>query len=554
MRVKSRNLLASLLGATFLISTYSSGTPAMAASHSSSSAAQGYWNEFVQAPLAHTLATPPSTTDQNVQQDYAALVSFYAERDHLPVWIEDGKLTSIARRAIFFLSRSDRWGLDPEAYITPSLALGFLEPASGSEIADAEIRMSLAMLAYARQAYAGRTIPREISSNLDVRPELPDPVAAITSLAEGGDIVESLIAFNPTDPEFEIMRQELANLKLIAADGGWRTIGSGPTLKPGMRDDRVILLKQRFGIYMPPPIIADPAVVSLYEGEVVEAVRQYQEENGLEADGIIGPSTLGQLNMSVIDRIYQILANLERWRWLPRDRGDFYVQVDVPGFRVNIVKNGEIVFTTRAVVGKPDYQTAIFSDQIEHMVVNPFWNVPRSIATAEMLPMLRNDPNYYASRDFETLDASSGQAINASAVNWSEINANNLQYRFRQRPGANNALGNIKFMFPNRHAIYLHDTPARNLFQRTVRAYSHGCIRLHEPMAFAAALVANDPRLNVQRIQAGINSGENQTFVLADKIPIHITYITSWVEDGRINYRDDIYGHDRRVAAALNWH
>jgi L,D-transpeptidase YcbB len=554
MRVKFRSLTASLLSATFLITAYSSSTPATAASHTGSSATQGYWNEFVQAPLAYKLSNRPSSTDQNVQRDYAALVSFYAERDHRPVWIEDGKLSSTARRAIFFLSRSDRWGLDPEAFITPSLALGFQEPASGSEIADAEVRMSMALLAYARQAYAGRTVPRDVSENLDIRPELPDPVAAMASLADGADIVESLITFNPPDTEFEVMRQELANLKSIAAEGGWRTIGSGPTLKPGMRDDRVILLKQRFGIYMPPPIIADPEVVSLYEGEVVEAVRQYQEENGLEADGIIGPATLSQLNMSVIDRIYQILANLERWRWLPRDRGDFYVQVDVPGFRVNIVKDGEIIFTTRAVVGKPDYQTAIFSDEIEHMVVNPFWNVPRSIATEEMLPRLRNDPNYYASRDFETLDASSGQAINASAVNWSEITANNLPYRFRQRPGTGNALGNIKFMFPNRHAIYLHDTPARNLFQRTVRAYSHGCIRLYEPMAFAAALTANDPRLNLQRVQAGINSGENQTFVLANKIPIHITYITAWVEDGRINYRDDIYGHDRRVAAALNWH
>ncbi len=547
MNIRFRRLTGCLLATAFLSVAYLSSSPVSAATH-------GYWNEFVQAPLAYRLSTQPTGADLNVRRDHAALVAFYTERDNRPVWIEDGKLTAAARRAIFFLSRSDRWGLDPESYITPSLALGFLEPASGSEVADAEVKMSMALLAYARHAYAGRTVPREISSNLDIDPELPDPIAAITSLAGGGDVVESLIAFNPADTEFEVMRRELANLKIIASEGGWLTIGAGPTLKPGMRDDRVILLKQRFGIYMPPPIIADPAVVSLYEGDVVEAVRQYQEDNGLDADGIIGPATLSQLNMSVIDRIYQILANLERWRWLPRDRGDFYVQVDVPGYRVNIVKDGEIVFSTRVVVGKPDYQTAIFSDQIEHLVVNPFWNVPRSIATEEMLPRLRTDANYYINQNFETLDPSSGQLINASTVNWSEISARNLPYRFRQRPGTNNALGNVKFMFPNRHAIYLHDTPAKNLFESSMRAYSHGCIRVYQPMAFAAALLANDSRVNLQRVQAGIRSGENRTMVLGDKIPIHITYITAWVEDGRVNYRDDIYGHDRRVAAALNWH
>ena len=553
MRIKCRNLFTTFLIAPFLIVAHAANAPASAAT-TDSTVSQGYWNEFVRAPLEFELSTRPSGSDQNVRRDHAALVAFYAERDYRPVWIEDGKLTSTARRAIFFLSRSDRWGLDPEAYITPSLALGFLEPASGSEIADAEVRMSMALLAYARHAYAGRTVPLDISPNLDLRPELPDPVAAITSLAEGTDIVESLVAFNPADPTFEVLRQELANLKLIAAEGGWRTIGPGPTLKPGMRDDRVILLKQRFGIAMPPPIIADPAVVSLYEGEVVEAVRQYQEENGLDADGIIGPATLTQLNMSVIDRIYQILANLERWRWMPRDRGDFYVLVDIPGFRVNIFRDGEIAFSTRVVVGQPTHQTAIFSDELEHIVVNPYWNVPRSIATEEMLPQLRNDPSYYSSRNFEMLDEASGQVINASAVNWSQIDAGNLPFRFRQLPGSGNALGNVKFMFPNRHSIYLHDTPSKSLFQRTARAYSHGCIRVYQPMEFADALLATDSRLSVQQVRSGIRSGENQTLPFGGRIPIHITYFTAWVEDGRINYRSDIYGHDRRVAAALNWH
>lgn len=552
MSLKLRTWQAPFLAAMVFIATPAIGSAAT--EQSGSAAAQGYWNEFVQAPLAYRLAQRPSSADINVRRDQAALAAFYDERGHQTVWIEDGKLTSAARQAIFFLSRSDRWGLDPDAYDTPDLALGFSEPASGSEIADAEVKMGMAMLAYTRHAFAGRTIPREISPNLDMRPELPDPIEAISSLATGDDIVATMISFNPPDTEFEVLRQELANLKIIAAEGGWRTIGNGPTLKIGMRDDRVISLKQRFNIAMPPPIIADPREVSLYDGEVVEAVRRYQTEHGLDADGVIGPATLHQLNMSVIDRIYQILANLERWRWLPRDRGDFYVMVDVPGFRVNVVRNGEVTFSTRVVVGLPNYQTAIFSDEIEHIVVNPYWNVPRSIATEEMLPRLRDDPDYFTNRDFELLTEGSGQIVDASSVNWSQINAGNMPFRFRQRPGVGNALGNVKFMFPNRHAIYLHDTPSKSLFERTTRAFSHGCIRVYRPMEFADALLASDSRLDAQRVSSGINSGKNQTLPLGEHIPVHITYITAWVENGRINYRNDIYGHDRRVAAALDWH
>jgi len=223
----------------------------------------------------------------------------------------------------------------------------------------------------------------------------------------------------------------------------------------------------------------------------------------------------------------------------------------VPGFRVMIMKDGEVHHETRVVVGKPNYQTAIFSDEVELIVVNPYWNVPASIVAEEMIPQLIEDPTYYSQRNFELRAGwNSKGSLDPTKIDWREASA--TDFHWRQRPGRGNALGNIKFLFPNSHSIYLHDTPSKSLFQRTTRAYSHGCIRVYKPMEFAKALLANEPELTAARLRREIG-GSNKTFVLDRKIPIHITYITTWVENGRVIYRDDIYGHDRRVAAALGW-
>ncbi|MBZ0217052.1 MAG: L,D-transpeptidase family protein [Fimbriimonadaceae bacterium] len=550
MRFSLKILLTSIL--TALIFT---NTSALAAQPSVGQAqSTQVWDEFVGAPLQHLLENLPSTNDVNLRNDRIALQEFYAARDYRSFWIENGKLSAKARRVVFFLSRSATYGLDPEAYKSDLLSFGFGEPASGSQTALAEIQMAEAVLLYARQAHSGRIAPRQASRNLDINPEMPDPSAILADLAAAEDIKAQLISYNPPGPEFAALQEELARLKEVAATGGWVTIGAGNAIKPGMRDDRVITLKQRFGIPMPPPIIADPEQVRLYDGEVVDAVKMFQLEHGLADDGVIGPATLNQLNMSVIDRIYQVLANMERRRWMPREMADFYVQVDVPGFKVRIMKNGEPIHETRVVVGKPNYQTAIFSDTMEMIVVNPYWNVPASIVAEEMLPRLREDPTYYSQRNFELRsgwDSREG-ALDPTKINWSEVTPGNIPYHWRQRPGRGNALGAVKFLFPNRHSIYLHDTPSKSLFERTTRAFSHGCIRVYKPLEFADALLTNEPNLNADRIRREIG-GENKTFVLENKIPIHITYITTWVENGRVIYRDDIYGHDRRVAAALGW-
>ena len=264
----------------------------------------------------------------------------------------------------------------------------------------------------------------------------------------------------------------------------------------------------------------------------------------MKPDGIVGKAVLAALNKVGVDPIPLILANMERWRWMPRDLSNFYVRVDLPDFNLNVYQDDRIVFTTRIVVGKVDLQTPIFSDEIEQIVVNPSWNVPPSIIAKEYLPLLRNG-GY--PRGFQVFARVGGRfrPIEPWMVNWSSIAAKDLQ--FRQPPGERNALGVIKFNFPNKYAVYLHDTPAKALFQNAYRAYSHGCMRVQDPWGLAAVLLTREQGWNVASLKKLVG-GPEKAVQLPNKIPVHITYFTAWVDEtGALQIRDDIYGHDRRI-------
>jgi len=270
---------------------------------------------------------------------------------------------------------------------------------------------------------------------------------------------------------------------------------------------------------------------------------------GLEADGVAGKATVDEINKPVTARLKSVIVAMERERWLPSERGARHVLVNLADFHAQIIDNGQVTFRTRSVVGKnqSDRRSPEFSDTMEHMIINPSWHVPRSIVVKEYLPQLQNNPN--AVSHIRITDRR-GRVVNRADMDFTQFTRSNFPFAMTQPPSNRNALGLVKFMFPNKHNIYLHDTPSKSLFQRTTRAFSHGCIRVYQPLEFADALLASDSRLDARRVSSGINSGKNQTLPLGEHIPVHITYITAWVEDGRINYRNDIYGHDRRVAAA----
>jgi murein L,D-transpeptidase YcbB/YkuD len=319
---------------------------------------------------------------------------------------------------------------------------------------------------------------------------------------------------------------------------------NGPTLKLGMKDARVAVLRQRLKI-------ADEAPeAALFDAAVEAAVKAFQTSVNAKPDGILGKGTLALLNAVNDDHENTIIANMERWRWMPDDLGRYYVRVNVPNFNLDIYKNEKVVYTTRIVVGETDKQTPIFSDEIEHVIVNPVWNVPESIAVKEMLPSIMRNPGA-ALAGYQVFANVDGRfrPVDPYMVNWGSVNMKQIQ--IKQPPGERNALGSIKFMFPNPYAVYLHDTPSKSLFQRDYRALSHGCMRVMDPWAFADALLSEDPTITTPQLKALVGGPERQVN-LSRKIPVHVTYFTAWVDGaGKLQVRGDVYGHDARVEKAL---
>jgi len=460
------------------------------------------------------------------RRDREALVAFYGAREWTPLWFTAATATPAARAVADLLGRADEDGLDPQAYPVPSLT-AVPDPASRAE---AEIALSAATLAYANDARGGRLDPTRLSSLITPVLDLPDPGTVLARLAGSSDPAAVLAGFQPPHAGYRALKAHLREMRdATAALPAPQPVFEGPPLREGELDPRVPLLRSRLDLAARPDTV--------YDADLRRAVAALQKRNRLRATGVFDARTADLLEPHPKARSLRglgsadIIANMERWRWLPQDLGDRHIMVNLPDFSLRLVEGGRTLHRARVIVGKTETQTPVFSHRMEHVVVNPSWHIPPSIMKNEILPGLARDPDYAARRGYEVVRR--GNTISV-----------------RQPPGERNALGFIKFMFPNQHSVYLHDTPSRGLFAADRRAFSHGCVRVDQPFRLAE-FVLGDQGYTEERLRRLIGSGE-RTIRLTKHLPVHLGYFTVFVDDdGQLQRREDLYGHDGRVKMAL---
>ncbi len=478
------------------------------------------------------------------QDDAQRLYFLYGERYFEPIWLSadaHGKpVFSPAANTIIALFRdAASEGLRPEDYLTPAIDLARI---SGDEdaLAGLETAFSAAVMRYANHIHNGRIRPQSVSENFDIKTKPIDEGALLQKLATSTDPAAILAELEPKHVEFLALKKALANFEASTSERP-TPIADGAVLRPGNSDARVPAIRDRLGL----PASTSPA----YDEATVSAVKDFQQGAGLEVDGIIGPATIAAFNGGAATRREDIIANMERWRWMPSELGSFNVFVNIPEFRLAINRDGHEDYTTRVVVGTTKNQTPIFSDNIRHLVVNPYWNVPSSIIRGEIAPAVLRNPGYTDSKNMDLLY--NGTPVSPWQVDWTQVSANNFPFRVRQRPGPGNSLGQIKFLFPNKHDVYLHDTPSKNLFSRSYRAFSHGCIRVQDPFAFADALMANEANISRSSLEAMFGPSERWVNPQT-QIPVHLAYFTLRVDaDGTLRNFGDVYGHNEALIAAM---
>lgn len=485
-----------------------------------------------------------------------ALPSFYEGRAFAPAWAVGSDGPARVASLLTALDRATTHGLDREDYHRTAIDSLARRLSTGSTSPEQRVAVELlatdAFLVLGSHLLLGRVNPETIDPEWLANRRSARLEDVLEEALRSGRIEARLFELAPRQPRYATLLRAAASLRSIAVDGGWPVVPDGPRLEEGVRDERVRLLRRRLRASGD----LDPTsrrVSDLFDGAVLEGVRRFQERHGLEVDGIVGPATLGALNVSAEERARQIETNLERWRWLPDDLGERHIEVNIAGFDVRVVERGVVVRRHRAVVGRQYRQTPMFSGSMTYLVLSPYWHVPPTIAAVDKLPVIKADPAQISAQRMTLLEPSTGRAVDPSTVDWAAMTGSefNRRYRLRQNPGPWNALGAVKFMFPNRYNVYLHDTPSRELFERARRSFSSGCIRVQNALGLAEYLLADQPEWTRARMDQVVAGGVERTVSLTRQMPVHLLYWTAWAEDGVVHFREDLYGRDLAVQRAV---
>ncbi|UWQ09104.1 L,D-transpeptidase family protein [Aliiroseovarius crassostreae] len=491
----------------------------------------------------------PSAFAQAVAEAAArdsSVAAFYKANGYKAIWTGTGGKDRSRRKALLqALSQAGDHGLP--AYETDLLRTNLGQVKSVRDLGKLEVQMSKLFLRYARDVQTGIVKPSSIDSGIVRDVPVRDRAQLLAAFAKSSP-AGFLKALPPKAPEYARLMKEKIRLEKLLARGGWGPKVPAKSLKPGQSGKAVVALRDRLQAmgYL------KRSSTQTYDVAIQKAVQLFQRDHGLLTDGVVGAGTMNEINVPVQKRLVSVIVAMERERWMNIERGKRHIWVNLTDFTAKIVDGGKTVFRTRSVIGKnvKDQRSPEFSDVMEFMVVNPTWNVPRSIATKEYLPMLKKNPN--AVSHLKLID-SRGRTVNRGSVDFTQFTEKSFPFAIKQAPSGRNALGLVKFMFPNRHNIYLHDTPSKSLFSRETRAFSHGCIRLNDPFDFAYALLAKQTKDPKGVFHKALNSGKETRIDLQEPLPVHLVYRTAVMPaKGRANYRRDVYGRDAKIWQALS--
>jgi murein L,D-transpeptidase YcbB/YkuD len=428
------------------------------------------------------------------------------------------------------------------------------QPTQPEMLADLDLLLTDAFLLFGSHLSNGRVNPETIRSEWFIKSRHVDLVAALQSALQHGDIEAVLEKLRPQHAGYTALKRALVHYRNRLALGGWALLPEGPNLVRGDRNIRVAALRAR----LTDPVHSDSSGENepdFFDADLEQAVLKFQMRHGLEVDGIVGPATLAALNVPVENRLRQIKLNMERWRWLPHEFGNRYILVNIANFELDTIENDEIVLTMRVIVGKEYRRTPVFTGRMTYLELNPYWYIPSKIAKEDMLPQIQKDPEYLSRKKIRIFENWNAEALelDPESIEWSQVTPTNFSFKFVQEPGPSNALGQVKFMFPNKFSVYLHDTPARDLFNQTKRSFSSGCIRIEKPIELAQYLLKDDPEWTREKIVKAIDNRETQIARLPRPIEVQILYMTAWVDQGgeAIHFRHDVYGRDKPLYEAL---
>jgi murein L,D-transpeptidase YcbB/YkuD len=495
-------------------------------------------NEGIQEGIRQQLELTASSALQ------AEVFRFYRLRNFAPGWTAPADAEALLSR----LSRASEEGLNTPDYSVQELrALVADRKQKETGIPVADVRLTVAYMTYSRDVRGGRVSPETLDGLWTPTQRQRDLADELSEALRTSSIDSSLRRAVPAQASYRRIKEALAELRSLGNGRGWTAIA--PVGIEAGTPEQLQSLRERLTVLG--DLLPDQPEAT---DEVRAALIRFQRRHGVGETGEVDQSTARALNVPLEKRIRTIEVNMERWRWLPDDLGSRHILVNIAAFEVQVVESGRTILRIPTIVGRPYRRTPVFSGLMTYLVFSPYWNVPNNIAVRDKLPLIQENPDYLARQGFRVfLKGDSDLAeLDPETIDWGAVTANDFPYRLRQDPGPLNALGGVKFMFPNRYNVYLHDTPQRELFGESVRTFSSGCIRLERPFDLAQYLLRGLDEWTDEKIREAMNAGRETTVVLPDALPIHVVYLTAWVgEDGELNFRDDIYGRDALLLEAL---